>query len=126
MKSYVGLSFNVANPGWSQDLYSRLGLPGDVTTVNTAVAASCLGLYLYNRPTLAGRPLHIRGAFSLYHSSIFVLGSVLGWAILARTVPNNSCLKTVLIVGSSFAMLKLTKDSLDHVDCRLGNTLGKK
>merc|ERR1719334_1608522 len=126
MKSYVGLSFNVANPIWSQDLYSRLGLPGDITTVNTVLAASCLGLYLYNRPTLAGRPLHVRGAYSFYHSTIFVLGSVLSWAILARTFSNNTGLKTVLTVGSSVFMLKVTKDSLDHLDSRLGNTLGRK
>ena len=32
--------------------------------------------------------------FSVYHSGMYVLGSVLGWAILARYLPNNSLLKT--------------------------------
>ena len=63
---------------------------------------------------------------SFYHSTIFVLGSVLGWAILARSLPSNSAFRTMIALGSSAAMLKLTKESLDHIDSRLGNTLGKK
>eukprot|EP00090_Calanus_glacialis_P019542 TRINITY_DN30001_c0_g1_i1.p1 TRINITY_DN30001_c0_g1~~TRINITY_DN30001_c0_g1_i1.p1 ORF type:complete len:184 (-),score=38.26 TRINITY_DN30001_c0_g1_i1:194-697(-) len=125
VKSYMELSFSVMNPSLSTEIYRRLGFPSDLTTANTMTAASCLGLYLYNRQTMAGKPLHIRGAYCIYHSSIFVLGSILGWAILARSMPSSSVFRTMIALGSSAAMLKFSKDSLDHIDSRLGNTLGK-
>ena len=84
-----------------------------------------MGLYLYNRPTMAGKPLHIKGAHCVYHSTIFVLGSILGWAILARSMPRSSVFRTLVALGSSAAMLKVSKDSLDHIDSRLGITLGR-
>ena len=80
VKSYLELSFNVINPRLTSEIYRRyvhysrltnlwidvnvfrLGFDSDLTTTNTLTAASCLGLYLYNRQTMAGQPLHIRGA----------------------------------------------------------------
>merc|ERR1712212_1411530 len=67
VKSYMELSINVFNPIMSERLYRRIGWP-DLTTANTLSAAACLGLYLYNRQTLAGQPLHIRAGYSFYHS----------------------------------------------------------
>eukprot|EP00092_Neocalanus_flemingeri_P027442 GFUD01029763.1.p1 GENE.GFUD01029763.1~~GFUD01029763.1.p1 ORF type:complete len:168 (+),score=39.64 GFUD01029763.1:55-558(+) len=126
VRSYMELSFSVVNPGLSAGIYRSLGFPSDLTTANTVTAASCLGLYLYNRQTMAGKPLHLRGAHCIYHSTIFVLGSVLGWAILARSLPTSPVFRTLISLGCSAAMLKLTRDSLDHIDSRLGSTLGRK
>ena len=47
----------------SKTIPPSLGLPADLTTTNTVTAAACLGLYLYNRPTLAGQPLHNRAGY---------------------------------------------------------------
>ena len=65
---------------------------------------------------------------SAYHSTLFVLGSILSWAIVARSpmLPSNSFLRSVVAISASVAMLSFAKDSLDHIDSRLGNTLGKK
>ena len=54
-----------------------------------------------------------------------MLGSILGWAILARSLPTSSLVRTIVALGSSAAMLKFSKDSLDHIDGRLGITLGR-
>merc|ERR1719228_2413465 len=95
------LSLAVANPRIISEAYKSIGLPLDMTSANTVTAASCLGLYLYNRPTLAGNSLPIRGAYSLYYSTLFVLGSVLGWAILARSMSSCPVFRSLLMVGSS-------------------------
>jgi len=83
-------------------------------------------LYLYNRHTLAGNPLHVRAAYSFYHSTIFVLGSVLSWAIISRSLSCGSAVRSLVAIGASTGMLKMTLNSLDHIDTRLGNFLGKK
>ena len=57
--------------------------------------------------------------FSGYQSTIYVLGSVLGWAIMARTLPANSLVRTILALGTSAAMIKIGFDTLNHIDKRL-------
>jgi len=125
-KSYVELSLAVGAPRGLGRLYSSIGLPEDMNTVHTAAAASCLGLYLYNRPTFGGSTLQVRAFHSVFHSTLFVFGSLLSWAFLARAFNKTSAIRTLLIFGSSFLMLNTARHSLDHVDNRLGNTLGKK
>jgi len=125
VKSYVELATTMAAPRLMGNIYSSIGLPRDLNTVNTVAAATCLALHLYNRPTFGGTPLVVRGAYSGFHSLLFVLGSLLAWGVLAREL-RSPPLRFLVIVGSSMAMLKTTMSSLDHVDSRLGNTLGKK
>jgi len=125
VKSYLELSINVFNPVISHNFYSRLGC-NDLTTANTLSAAACLGLYLYNRQTMAGQPLHIRAGYSFYHSTVFVLGSVLAWAVMTRCLHCSHSLKCLAALASSSAMLKLAFNTLNHIDGRLGKTLGRK
>jgi len=125
-KSYIELSLSMGAPRALGRLYTSIGLSEDMNTMNTAAAASCLGLYLYNRPTFGGSSLQARASYSMFHSTIFVFGSLLSWAFLARALPNTPLIRTLLLVGSSFVMLNTARRSLDHLDSRLGNTLGKK
>jgi len=122
--SYSLLSLSVLNPRLSASIYSTIGLPEDMSTNYGILSVLGLSLHLYNRNTLHNLPA--KEAISVYHSGMYVLGSVLGWAILARYLPNNSLLKTVAAFGVSAGMLCLTQSSLDHIDGRLGSTLGRK
>ena len=105
--------------------------------------------------------------FSFYHSSLFVLGSVLSWAVIARSLTCGPVIKTIIslgkansnsvnikmflgdynddtclqrpsistqksssslkciLLGLSSSMLKVSLNTLDHIDTRLGNVLGK-
>merc|ERR1711997_1133270 len=125
VKSYLELSLNIFNPNLSAHIYRRIGFP-DLTTTNTVSAAACLGLYLYNRQTMAGTGLHIRAGYSFYHSTIFVLGSVLAWATVARHLTSSAPVKCLIALGISTGMLRLAYSSLNHIDGRLGKTLGWK
>merc|ERR1719495_755242 len=96
-----------------------------MTTTNTLLSSACLGLYLYNRHTMAGKPLHFRAAYCFYHSTMFVLGSVLGWAVIARSLNCGPVAKSILALGTSATMLKVSLNTLDHIDTRLGHFLEK-
>ena len=63
-----------------------------------------LGLYLYNRQTMAGKPLHIRAGYCFYHSTLFVLGSVLSWAVLSRNLSLSGCntlVRSIIALGEN-------------------------
>ena len=79
--------------------------------------------------------------YSFYHSTVFVLGSVLAWAVMTRCLHCSHSLKCVAALGktkmmpvnipslqhfiaSSSAMLKLAFNTLNHIDGRLGMTKG--
>jgi len=97
VKSYVELATTMAAPRLMGNIYSSIGLPRDLNTVNTVAAATCLALHLYNRPTFGGTPLVVRGAYSGFHSLLFVLGSLLAWGVLAREL-RSPPLRWVLIL----------------------------
>ena len=74
--------------------------------------------------------------YSFYHSTLFVLGSALSWAILARHLTSSTPLKCLMAVGKtsrelsyllsnyfagiSMGMLKFSYSALNHIDGRLG------
>ena len=39
--------------------------------------------------------------FSFYHSSLFVLGSVLSWAVIARSLTCGPVIKTIISLGKA-------------------------
>ena len=48
--------------------------------------------------------------FSFYHSSLFVLGSVLSWAVIARSLTCGPVIKTIISLGkanSNFVNIKM-------------------
>jgi hypothetical protein len=119
VEQYIYLSTAIINPALTSSIHSRLGLPRDLSTMQMTLAAVGFGLHIYNRPLLAGQALDKRALHSGYLSSIYVLGSVLGWAIIARSLPQNGFIRTIVALGTSTAMLKLGYDCLNHIDKRL-------
>merc|ERR1712107_200633 len=119
-KSYVELSLAVGAPRGLGRLYSSIGLPEDMNTVHTAAAASCLGLYILTGQPLEEVPSKCEPFHSVFHSTLFVFGSLLSWAFLARAFNNTPAIRTLLIFGSSILMLNTARHSLDLVDNRLG------
>jgi len=122
--SYALLSSNVMDPSLSEAVYTSFGLSSDMSTNLALLSTIGLSLHIYNRQTFAGKDLVTRAGLSVYQTGMFVLGSVLGWAIVARSLPDSSILKTGLSLMSSISMLKLAKLSLDHVDSKMGRALG--
>jgi len=118
-EQYIYLSTAIINPALTSAIHSRLGLPRDLSTMQMTLAAVGIGLHVYNRPLFAGQPLNQRALHSGYLSTLYVLGSVLGWAIMARALPKNGFVRTIVALSASSAMLKIGYDSLNHVDKRL-------
>lgn len=58
--------------------------------------------------------------YSLLGSSLFSLGSVLVWAIIRSSVPHNTVLGTVVGLGSSYAIARLSYEYLKQVDSVAG------
>lgn len=53
---------------------------------------------------------------SVLGSSLFCFGSVLVWAIVKSSIPNNVALATTIGLGSGYAIARLSYDYLSHVD----------
>ncbi|XP_023324530.1 uncharacterized protein LOC111698424 [Eurytemora carolleeae] len=123
--SYSLLAVNVIHPSLSAAVYSRLGLSEDMSTNYVVLSTIGLSFHMYSRQTLACKDLQTRAGYSIYHSGLFVLGSVLSWAICSRSLPSSSTLRLGVAVGSSIWMLNIAKNSMDNIDARMGFTLGK-
>jgi len=126
MASYTILSINVINPSLSSVIYTNLGLSNDLGTSLSVLSTLGLTLHLYNRQTFAGQSLQNRCGYSFYHTGLFVLGSVLSWAVMAKFIPNSSVLRTGFAILASTWMLQSAQSSLNFLDSKMGVPLGRK
>lgn len=54
--------------------------------------------------------------YSVYNTVLFNLGSVLIWALVKNVLPHNGVVRSCFAVGSSYTMLNLGMEYLEHVD----------
>lgn len=54
--------------------------------------------------------------FSVIGSTLFCLGSVLVWAIIRSSIPNNAALGTAVGLASGYGIARLSYAYLKHVD----------
>ncbi|XP_055919782.1 uncharacterized protein LOC129951576 [Eupeodes corollae] len=111
--SYGALAVNVMNP----KLVSKLVPNKDLTDVLLLSTLFGTSFFLYGRPHLRTIPNGKRGLYSMLGGSLFSMGSLLMWAVLRRTVPNNNAaLATVLGLASGAVIVKLSTDYFDECD----------
>ncbi|KAJ9578462.1 hypothetical protein L9F63_005332 [Diploptera punctata] len=113
--SYTLLSVNVMNPSLVIRFFSKR----DVTNVLLFNALVGMGLYIYNRPHLNAAPTNLRIVYSTFGSVIFSFGSVLLWAVLRSTLPENMALATVAGISSGIMLIRVGQNYLDYVDSQL-------
>ncbi|XP_055696127.1 uncharacterized protein LOC129797498 [Lutzomyia longipalpis] len=112
MITYAGLSVNVMNPSFVYKFHPNR----DVTNYLLYWTLFGSGLYIYGRPHLRALPPKTRASYSIVGSVLFSMGSLLVWAFIRTVVPKNNALHTILGLGSSFVIARLSYDYLDYVD----------
>ena len=53
----------------------------------------CPAMIIILRPTFGVSSLQARASYSMFHSTVFVFGSLLSWAFLARALPNTPAIR---------------------------------
>ena len=83
-----------------------------------------VSIEIYKRKLFSNLPEATKICNSIYYSTIFTLGSVLGWAFLSRNIPDSSALKTGIALYVSISMLRYGHNTLNAIDDKGGHKLG--
>jgi hypothetical protein len=120
--NYQALALAVINPKLVRNFNAAcLGIVRwDLLNAYLAASVVGLSLHLYSRRLMGGQRLQRRAAFSLYFGGVFVLGSVLAWSVLARSLlPWNPLVRTVAAVAVSSGMLVANRTFLDALEAKV-------
>ncbi|XP_014787104.1 uncharacterized protein LOC106881286 [Octopus bimaculoides] len=98
--------------------FKRLFAPNELLVANTLWLNAHLGIgfFIYSRRHLADSPVYKRIIYSAFGTIAFNFGSVLLWASLKSLLPNSTGLRVLFGLLSSWGLLYVGKDYLDHVD----------
>lgn len=97
-------------------MFSSLLPKKDLTNVLLLGTLFGSTFYLYGLPVHREIPNNKRGLYSLLGSSLFGLGSVLGWAVLRSVVPKEkAALATVVGLATGGVVIKLSTDYFNDV-----------
>lgn len=75
-----------------------------------------VGLYLYNRRSIARAPLPLRILWSVYGSAMFNFGSVLLFSTGKLLLVNDRLIGTLYAIAASLSFLVIGKQYLEFVD----------
>eukprot|EP00088_Acartia_fossae_P043141 TRINITY_DN4539_c0_g3_i1.p1 TRINITY_DN4539_c0_g3~~TRINITY_DN4539_c0_g3_i1.p1 ORF type:complete len:175 (+),score=5.21 TRINITY_DN4539_c0_g3_i1:42-566(+) len=122
--SYSFLSMEVIRPSLVSKMYARLNLSNDISTSLFLMSVTGVSIEIYKRKLFSNLPEATKICNSVYYSTIFTLGSVLGWAFLSRNIPDNTALKTGIALYVSISMLHYGHNTLNAIDDKGGHKLG--